>query len=204
MKKTTKRSAASRLIGYARVSTGDQTPDLQLDALMETGCDERDIFVETASGAQRDRPQLKAALEYAREGDVLIVWKLDRLARSTRQLVNTVEDLRERGVGFKSLTDHLDTTTPQGKLVFTIFSGLAEFERDIIRERTKAGLAAARERGRVGGRPPALSEDDRKVALSLMHDDTISMREIAKRLGVSEAGLYRHFPGGRAAALEEA
>ena len=138
-------------IGYARVSTQDQNPELQLDALRQEGCEK--IFTEKLSGARRDRPELKAALEYMRSDDTLVVWKLDRLARSLKQLIETVEDLEERGIGFSSLTEAIDTTTPSGKLVFHIFAALAEFERSIIRERTMAGLNAARERGRLGGRP---------------------------------------------------
>src|SRR5262249_49047447 len=146
------------LIGYARVSTQDQDPALQLDALAAIGCER--VFVEKASGVQRDRPELKAGLSFMREGDVLVVWKLDRLARSMRQLIETVEGLAERGIGFRSLTEAIDTTTPGGRLVFYIFGALAEFERSIIRERTMAGLKAAADRGRRGGRPPALSPDD--------------------------------------------
>lgn len=129
-------------IGYARVSTLDQDPEMQVDALKRAGCDK--IYVERASGAKRDRPELMAAIDYARKDDTIIVWKLDRLARSLKQLIETVEGLEERGIGFKSLTETIDTTTPGGRLVFTIFAGLAEFERSIIRERTVAGLEAAR------------------------------------------------------------
>ena len=138
------------LIGYARVSTQEQDPALQLDALEQVGCDK--VFTEKASGAQRDRPQLIAALEYMREGDTLVVWKLDRLARSLRQLIETVEMLEERGIGFRSLTEAIDTTSPGGKLVFHIFASLAEFERGIIRERVNAGLARARASGVKLGR----------------------------------------------------
>jgi DNA invertase Pin-like site-specific DNA recombinase len=146
------------LIGYARVSTQDQSPALQLDALRAAGCNR--IFEEKASGAQRDRPELKAALDYIRDGDVLAVWKLDRLARSLGQLIDTVDSLKERGIGFRSLTEQIDTTTPAGKLTFHIFGAMAEFERSIIRERTRAGLDAARARGRMGGRPRALTLKD--------------------------------------------
>ncbi|MCB0018538.1 MAG: recombinase family protein, partial [Anaerolineales bacterium] len=134
------------LIGYARVSTQDQKPELQLDALKAAGCEK--VFVEKASGAQRERPELKAALDYMRDGDTLVVWKLDRLARSMKQLIETVEGLEEVGVGFRSLTEAIDTTTAGGKLVFHVFGALAEFERSIIRERTRAGLDAAKARGR--------------------------------------------------------
>ncbi len=145
-------------VGYARVSTLDQTVALQLDALNAAGYVR--VFEETASGAQRDRPQLAAALDYMRAGDTLVVWKLDRLARSTKQLIETVEDLARRGIGFRCLTQDIDTTTAGGRLVFTIFSAIAEFEREIIQERTRAGLDAARARGRRGGRPPALKARD--------------------------------------------
>jgi DNA invertase Pin-like site-specific DNA recombinase len=145
-------------IGYARVSTQDQNPQLQLDALTAADCERS--FVERASGAQRERPELQAALEYIREGDTLVVWKLDRLARSLKQLIETVESLETRKIGFRSLTENIDTTTPGGRLTFHLFAALAEFERSIIKERTTAGLAAARARGRKGGRPPSLNAKD--------------------------------------------
>jgi DNA invertase Pin-like site-specific DNA recombinase len=176
------------LIGYARVSTQDQNPELQLDALNAAGCEK--VFTEKASGAQRDRPQLKAALDYIRKGDTLVVWKLDRLARSLKQLIETIEDLEQRKIGFKSLTESIDTTTAGGKLIFHIFGGLAEFERSIIRERTNAGLQAARERGRTGGRPPALSDKDLKEAKVLLRDPEITVEQVARRLGVAPSTLY--------------
>src|SRR3712207_6335019 len=138
-------------IGYARISTDDQTLDLQRDALAKAGCDQ--LFTDTMSGATADRPGLAEALAYTRPGDTLVVWRLDRLGRSLRHLIETVTDLEQRGVGFKSLTEAIDTTSPGGKLIFHIFGALAEFERDLIRERTRAGLVAARTRGRTGGRP---------------------------------------------------
>ena len=141
------------LIGYARVSTRDQKPHLQLDALNEAGCER--IFEETASGAKRERPELRAALDFMRAGDTLVIWKLDRLARSTRQLLETVESLARRGIGLKALTQDIDTTTVGGRLIFTVFGAIAEFEREMIRESTRAGLDAARSRGRKGGRPRA-------------------------------------------------
>ena len=185
------------LVGYARVSTQEQDPSLQLDALEGAGCEK--LFVEKASGAQRDRPQLMAALEYMREGDTLVVWKLDRLARSLKQLIETVEALEGRGVGFRSLTESIDTTSTGGRLVFHIFAALAEFERSIIQERTRAGLDAARARGRRGGRPPALSAEDLAVARALLRDPGITVKEVAKRLGCSASTLYSHLPGGRGA-----
>ena len=183
------------LVGYARVSTQDQNPALQLDALTAAGCEK--VFTEKASGAQRARPELAAALSYKRAGDSLVVWKLDRQARSLPQLIETVATLEDQGIGFRSLTEAIDTTTAGGKLVFHIFGALAEFERSVIRERTRAGLKAARDRGRKGGRPPALSAADLAVAKALLRDPAITVDEVATRLKVSPATLYRHLPGGR-------
>ena len=185
------------LIGYARVSTQDQNPELQLDALKADGCEK--VFVEKASGAQRDRPELQAALDYMRSGDTLVVWKLDRLARSLKQLIETVETMEGQGIGFRSLTEAIDTTTSGGRLVFHIFGALAEFERSIIKERTMAGLVSARARGRLGGRPRGLSEDDLAAAKALLSDPNIPVEEIADRLGIATSTLYRYFPGGRGA-----
>lgn len=186
------------LVGYARISTRDQSAALQRDALEAAGC--RRIFEETASGAQRDRPQLAAALDYAREGDTLVVWRLDRLARSLRQLIETGEALGSRGIGLRSLAEAIDTTTAGGQLVFHVFGALAEFERSIIRERTRAGLESARDRGRFGGRPPRLDDRSKAIAAVLLKDPSIPVTEIARQVGVSRATLYKHFPGGRAAA----
>lgn len=183
------------LVGYARVSTQDQNPALQLDALKAAGCEK--VFTEKVSGAQRDRPELAAALSYMRPGDSLVVWKLDRLARSMPQLIDTVSTLEDQGIGFRSLTEAINTTTAGGKLVFHIFGALAEFERSVIRERTRAGLKAARDRGRKGGRPPALSAADLAAAKALLRDPAITVDEVATRLKVSPATLYRHLPGGR-------
>jgi DNA invertase Pin-like site-specific DNA recombinase len=183
------------LVGYARVSTLDQNPALQIDALKGVGCER--IFTEKASGAQRDRPELKAALTYVRAGDTLVVWKLDRLARSMRQLIETVEDLQSRGIELRSLTESIDTATPGGRLVFHIFGALAEFERAVIRERTNAGLQAARERGKQGGRPRRLGPKDLAAAKAMLADPEIRMEDVARRLNVSPATLYRHLPGGR-------
>jgi DNA invertase Pin-like site-specific DNA recombinase len=188
------------LVGYARVSTQDQNPALQLDALKAAGCEK--LFVEKASGAQRDRPELLAALEYLRAGDSLVVWKLDRLARSLKQLIETVELLESRSIGLRSLTEAINTTTAGGKLVFHVFGALAEFERSIIRERTKAGLEAARARGKKGGRPPALVAKDLAAAKAMLSDPDITMEEVAKRLRVAPSTLYRHLPGGRGAIQE--
>lgn len=189
------------LIGYARVSTQDQNPALQLDALKGAGCEK--VFTEKASGAQRDRPQLKAALDYMRSGDTLVVWKLDRLARSIKQLIETVEEMGERGIGLRSLTEAIDTTTAGGKLVFHVFAALAEFERGVIRERTRAGLEAARARGKLGGRPPALKATDLAAAKAMLRDPEITVTEVAKRLGVVPSTLYRHLPKARSTVMEE-
>lgn len=177
-------------IGYARVSTADQDPSLQIDALKAAGCER--IFVEHASGAKVDRPELARTIDYCRSGDVLDVWKLDRLGRSLPHLIEVVRDLETRGVGFRSLTEGMDTTTAGGRLVFHFFGALAEFERDLIRERTMAGLAAARARGRVGGRPPALSEKKREAvrAYAARYPHT-PLDEIAEVFGVSRSTIYR-------------
>lgn len=186
-------------VGYARVSTQDQNPELQIDALKTAGCGK--IFVEKASGAQRERPELRAALDYMRDdgNDTLVVWKLDRLARSLRQLIETVEDLEKRGIGFESLTERIDTTSASGRLIFHIFGCMAEFERSVNRERTVAALVASRARGRKGGRPPALSAKDVSHAKALLSDPDITVEEVARRLNVAASTLYRHLPGGRSA-----
>ena len=176
------------LIGYARVSTKDQDRALQLDALNAAGCER--IFEETASGAKRDREQLAAALEFMREGDTLVVWKLDRLARSMRQLIETIEDLRARKIGFRSLTENMDTTTAAGELMFHIFGALAQFERSLIKERVSAGLTAARSRGRVGGRPKVNTA-------ALTHAKTLiaggmTPSQACKTAGISRSTLYKH------------
>jgi len=184
-------------IGYARVSTSEQGSDLQRDALEKAGCDQ--VFDETASGTKTDRPELIKALNYCREGDVLVVWKLDRLARSLKQLIATVEELESRGIQFQSLTEGLDTTSAGGKLVFHIMGALAEFERNLIRERTVAGLESAKQRGRLGGRPKALSEQDIVAAKALLADGSLTVNNVAERLNVSPATIYRHLPGRKAA-----
>lgn len=185
------------LIGYARVSTQDQNPALQIEALKKAGCEK--IFTERASGAQRERPELTNAIDYLRKGDTLVVWKLDRLARSLKQLIETIELFDSKGISLHSLTENIDTSNAGGKLIFQIFGALAEFERSLIRERTKAGLESARKRGRIGGRPPALSADDLKAAKAMLKDPDITMNEIAQRLNISPSTLYRHLPGGRGA-----
>jgi DNA invertase Pin-like site-specific DNA recombinase len=178
------------LMGYARVSTVDQEPALQLDALKAAGC--LKIFKDKASGSLDRRPQLDSLLDQLRPGDTIVVWRLDRLGRSLRHLIDLVEDLAERGVGFRSLTEGMDTTTSGGKLIFQIFGALAEFERSLIRERTMAGLAAARARGRVGGRPPLMTPGKVKVARDLYDANELTVVEIAKTLGVSRKTIYRH------------
>ena len=185
------------LIGYARVSTQDQSTDLQLDALTKAGCAR--VFSESASGAQRDRPELARALDSMRPGDTLVVWKLDRLARSLKQLIETVEALEGKGIGFRSLAESIDTTTPNGKVTFHIFSTLAGFERSMVRERTRAGLDAARTRGRVGGRPRSLTDKDLEMAKTLLANPDITVEQVASRLSVAPATLYRYLPGGRGA-----
>lgn len=187
------------LVGYARVSTHDQNPALQLDALKAAGCER--VFVEKATGAQRDRPELKAALDYIRAGDTLVVWKLDRLARSLPQLIETVAMMEQRGVGLRSLTEAIDTTTAGGRLIFHVFGALAEFERAVIRERTRAGLDAARSRGKVGGRPRKLTDADIRAAKAMLADNTITVGEVARRLNVSPSTLYNHLPAARATAV---
>lgn len=190
------------LVGYARVSTRDQKPHLQLDALREAGCER--IFEETAGGSKRERPELQAALDFMRSGDTLVIWKLDRLARSTRQLLETVERLLKQGIGLKTLTQDIDTTTAGGRLIFTVFSAIAEFEQEIIRERTCAGLDAARARGRKGGRPRVLSEKDLKEARALLTDPDITVEDVARRLGVGSSTLYRYLPAARQSVQEVA
>lgn len=174
-------------IGYARVSTADQDPALQLDALAKASCEQ--IFQDQASGAKADRPGLAAAIAFARAGDSLVVWKLDRLGRSLPHLIETVNQLEARGVGFRSLTEAIDTTTPGGRLVFHIFGALGQFERDLIRERTRAGLVAAVARGRKGGRTPVVTEDKLRRANALLAQG-LTVREAATRIKVGKTALY--------------
>lgn len=183
------------LVGYARVSTKDQSPEMQIQLLNKIGCQR--IFTEQASGAQRDRPELKAALEYMRPKDTLVVWKFDRLARSLKQLIDTIEYLDKRQMGLRSLTEEIDTTSTGGRLIFHVFSALAEFERGLIRERTLAGLNAAAKLGRFGGRPPALKADDLMMVKTLLQNPDITVEEIAKSMKVNPSTIYRHLPGGK-------
>ena len=177
-------------IGYARVSTLDQNLDLQKDALKQAGC--KQIFEDKISGVKTEREGLIKAFAMLREGDTLVVWKLDRLGRSLKHLVQTVHDLQEQGIGFKSLQENLDTTSSGGKLIFHIFAALAEFERDIIRERTNAGLTAARARGRQGGRPKGRDATKRAAAMALSQDKSRPVTEICKMLGISRTSFYRY------------
>jgi DNA invertase Pin-like site-specific DNA recombinase len=180
-------------IGYARVSTRDQSFNLQIDALREAGCER--IYKEVISGAKSERPRLNELLRNLRPGDVLVIWKLDRLGRSLKHLVQLVSELMEKEVGLQSLNDPVDTTTAQGRLVFNIFSSLAEFERDIIRERTRAGLAAARARGRRGGRPRGLSQKAESTACAaetLYREGKLSVQQIAEKLGIAKSTLYSY------------
>jgi DNA invertase Pin-like site-specific DNA recombinase len=181
------------LIGYARVSTHDQTLALQQDALAKAGCIK--IFTDTASGAKAERKGLDEALNYVRNGDTLVVWRLDRLGRPLPHLISNMTDLEERGIGFKSLTENIDTTTSGGKLIFHIFGALAEFERNLIRERTQAGLTAARERGRTGGRPKALTGRKLSIAQDL-YERRHPIPEILQILKISRATLYRAIKSG--------
>lgn len=183
------------LIGYARISTSDQTLDLQLNALKKAGCQR--IFTETLSGASPDRPQLISALSYARAGDTLVVWKLDRLARSLKQLIHTAEMLKDNSVALTSLTEAVDTNTASRELFFHIFGALAEFERSLIRERTQAGLKAALARGRRGGRPKSLNQAGVIAAKQLLGSRGISVKEVAEMLHISTSTLYRYIPGGK-------
>lgn len=187
-------SDGARFVGYARVSTQDQDLALQIDALRQYGVAKELIFTDKASGATHQRPGLDSCLNQLRGGDVLLVWRLDRLGRSVRHLVTLIDQLRERNVGFRSVCDGaIDTTTPSGELIFHIFSALAQFERKLIQERTKAGLAAARGRGRKGGRPP-MSADDRRIVLAnkLFQDKSIHVDDICATLKISKSTLYRY------------
>jgi DNA invertase Pin-like site-specific DNA recombinase len=182
------------LIGYARVSTPDQILDAQVDDLNRVGCEK--VFTDKESGAKVKRPGLEQALSHARKGDTLVVWRLDRLGRSLKHLIETVADLDRQGIGFRSLQEALDTTTSSGKLVFHVFAALAEFERNLTRERTEAGLRAARARGRKGGRPRSLDEKRRAQAITLHKDPANSVGDICRTLGISKATLYRYLGEG--------
>lgn len=177
-------------IGYARVSTDSQNLDLQIDALNAAGCEQ--LYIDRASGRDVGRPELQACLKALRAGDTLVVWRLDRLGRSLRDLVEIVTTLEQRGVQFESLTEKIETGSAVGKLIFHVFAALAEFERNLIRERVKAGLAAARARGRKGGRKRKLTPADVRMARAMLADPEITKKEVAKRLGVSRPTLDRY------------
>lgn len=177
------------LIGYARVSTGDQRLDLQVDALRRAGCER--IFTDQMSGARGDRPGLADAHSHLRPGDTLMVWKLDRLGRSVRQLVEFASELGRLGIHFASLTDGIDTATPAGRFFFHVMAALAEMERDLVRERTSAGLQAAKARGRLGGRRPKLTPQQLMHAARLLSDPETTGAEVAKTFGVARSTLYR-------------
>lgn len=177
------------LIGYARISTPEQSLGPQTDELSAKGCEK--IFTDVASGAKTQRPGLKGAIEFCRKGDTLIVWKLDRMGRSMSHLIAGIKELERREVGFRSLTEKIDTTTPGGRLIFHLFSALAEFERDLISERVQAGLKSARARGRKGGRPP-VSEETKVMAQALMADKNLSIKQICDRLNIAKSTLYKY------------
>jgi DNA invertase Pin-like site-specific DNA recombinase len=178
------------LIGYARVSTDDQNLDLQKDALTHAGCER--ILEDYQSGVKAERQGLSAALDYAREGDTLVVWRLDRLGRSLKDLIEIVTQLEARKVGLKSLHESLDTSSSSGKLIFHIFGALAEFERNLIRERTQAGLQAARARGRKGGRPKSLNAEKRALAIQLYEHKEHTVETICEIMGISKPTLYKY------------
>lgn len=177
-------------IGYARVSTHDQNLDLQKDALEKDGC--KQVIVDKVSGTVAERPGLKEIKTILRQGDTLVVWRLDRLGRSLKDLIEWINYLDDKKVGLKSLQESIDTSTSTGKLVFHIFGALAEFERNLIRERTQAGLAAARARGRLGGRPKALNSEDQKVVIDLYNEKKMPVKKICEMMGISKPTLYSY------------
>lgn len=178
------------LVGYARVSTQEQNLNLQKDALKKAGCEK--IIVDKVSGTKADRPGLQRTLDILRKGDSLVVWRLDRLGRSLKHLIELMSELEERKIGFRSLQESINTTTPGGKLIFHMFGALAEFERNLIRERTQAGLTAARARGRKGGRPKALSDKQQEVTIRLYRERNHSIQEICRIMGISKPTLYQY------------
>src|SRR5215218_7326496 len=182
------------LIGYARISTQDQTLAPQRDALEKVGCEK--IFTDRVSSTKEERKGLTEALSHLREGDTLVVWRLDRLGRSLRHLIDTITALGERGVGFKSLQENIDTTTSGGKLVFHIFGSMAEFEREIIRERTLAGLASARSRGRKGGRPQPISDKEMQKVRELYNSNSLPVEDIRRRFNITRMTLHRYVKAG--------
>ena len=189
------------LLGYARISTDLQDHALQLDALRQAGCDK--VFTETASGTRADRVELAKALEQARHGDVLVVWRLDRLARSLRHLIDLSEDLNQRGVALRSLTESIDTGSPSGTFMFHVLAALGQMEVELLRSRTMAGLHAAKLRGRLGGRPPVLDSAKIHAAKVLWASGTLTAAEVARQVGCAPSTLYRHLPGGLSAVRSE-
>jgi DNA invertase Pin-like site-specific DNA recombinase len=189
------------LIGYARVSKHEQLLDLQLDALSKVGCDSDKTYTDKISSRKAERPKLAQALDQLGAGDTLVIWRLDRLGRSLQELINLMNVIHSKGAGFQSLTEHMDTNTPGGKLVFHFFAALAEFERDIIQERTRAGLAAARARGRIGGRPTLESSPAKlrviEMARALYADQSHSIEDICETLHISKSTLYRYVGMGK-------
>lgn len=183
------------LIGYARVSTDDQNLDLQKDALTQAGCEK--ILEDRLTGAKAERPGLQTALDYARPGDILVIWRLDRLSRSLKDLIEMVTRLEADGVGLKSLQESIDTSSSSGKLIFHIFAALAEFERNLIRERTQAGLQAARARGRLGGRPKSLPNDQRALAVKLYNEKQHTVQQICQMMKISKPTLYKYIEAER-------
>ncbi len=177
-------------IGYARISTPEQSFDLQIDSLKKTGCEK--IFKETVSGAKTERKKLKEAIKYMRKFDTLVVWRLDRLGRSLKHLMELANDLHAREMGFKSMVDAIDTTTPTGQFFFHITGAFAELERNLIQERTRAGLKAARARGRNGGRPKAIDKETFNIALQIYKKRQVSVGEMCKKLGINKRTFYRH------------
>ena len=182
-------------IGYARVSTHDQNLDLQQDALKKAGC--KKILVDQTSGIAATRPGFAQAMDLLRKGDTLVVWRLDRLGRSLKHLIELMNQLEEEGIGFQSLQESINTSTSGGKLIFHMFGALAEFERNLIRERTQAGLAAARARGRKGGRPKALDEEKRKLTAELYNQQQLSVKQICAMMGISKPTLYAYVRAGK-------
>jgi DNA invertase Pin-like site-specific DNA recombinase len=185
------------LIGYSRCSSSGQNHALQIDALQKAGCER--IFQETESGTRADRAELAKMLEFARPGDQIAVYRLDRLARNLRHLLDIVDQMTKREIGLKSLTEAIDTSTPSGRLAVHLFASMAQFEAEQVKLRCAAGRAAAVKRGRVGGRPAAMDETKRRIARTLMSDDQLSMAQIAEQVGVAPSTLYRTLPGGRSA-----
>jgi DNA invertase Pin-like site-specific DNA recombinase len=191
---------SGKIVGYARVSTDDQNLDSQIDELSKR-CEK--IFTDKISGVKTDRPGLKQCLEFLRGGDILIITKFDRLGRSLKDLIQIVEMLKERNISIISVNDQIDTSTAHGKFFFHIFGAVAEFERDLIRQRTKAGLEAARSRGRMGGRKVKMTPDKIDIAKKLLSDKSISPKMVAKQLGISRATLYNHISGGKSGIIND-